>query len=312
MKVPVLLIGGCGFIGTNLAIGYASRGYSVHIYDRYNPNDKRFRKYKDTITITIGNFSDTDNIKSIIDELHPELIIHLVSNTKTDNNLDKILEDINEDVRHTLRLLEAIREIPNLKFVYFSSGGTVYGNNGKAVNTERDHTYPVSTYGWSKLCIENLIRMYSYRFGIEYLILRPSNPYGPWQNIYGHQGLIAVTLGKILSKEEIVVWGDGLIVRDYIYISDLVDSTIAVCLHPITNETYNISSGSGYSVNDLIQLIMEVTGTNNDVIYKEGRKSDIDKNVLDNSKLSSTLDLFHFTPLSEGIAKTWQWINEFY
>ncbi len=310
MNNTVLLIGGCGFIGTNLAIGFASRGCQVHIYDKLCPDDKRFGEYSNKIEIARGDFSDVEKIRQIIEDTQPSLVVHLVSNTITNKNIESVIDDINEDVLSTVKLLNVIRDRQNLKFVYFSSGGTVYGNNGKRFNEETDPTCPINTYGWTKLCIENLIRMHSFQFGTEYLILRPSNPYGPWQNIYGHQGLVAVTLGKVMNNEEITVWGDGSIIRDYIYIGDLVDAVISLCLHNEYNETYNIGSGTGLSVNSILKAIEQVTNKGLNINYIEGRKTDIATNVLDNKKMLSKLANFKLAAINEGITETWKWINK--
>lgn len=182
-------------------------------------------------------------------------------------------------------------------------GGTIYGDRKGAVIpfTEKDPMAPISFYGWSKQMMENSILFMNRTQNLKYIIIRPSNPYGKGQNLHGKQGLIAVSLGKILSGEPIQVWGDGSAVRDYIYIDDLGKAVAEVLSDDsIVNETLNIGSGVGYSVNQIIDALRGVVKEDVKVEHISARQQDVSSVVLDTTKLKS---LISFNPrvIEEGI-----------
>ena len=204
----------------------------------------------------------------------------------------------------SVRLMEFCCE-KNIKFVYFSSGGTVYGDRkGDIVPfKENDPMAPISFYGWSKQMMENSIHFMHRTQKLNYLIIRPSNPYGKGQNLHGKQGLIAVALGKILAGEKIQVWGDGSAVRDYIYIDDLGKAVADVLMNDsIVNETINIGSGVGYSVNEIINCLRKVADEEVKVEYVAARNVDVSSVVLDTSLLRNLID-FNPIDIEEGITK---------
>ena len=159
-----------------------------------------------------------------------------------------------------------------VKFVYFSSGGTIYGNRNDVLPfVEQDPMAPISYYGWSKQMMENSILFMHRTKGLDYLIVRPSNPYGHGQNLFGKQGLVAVAIGKILKGEPVEVWGDGSAVRDYIYIDDLAKVFLQLIEKDVKNTTLNIGAGRGYSVNDVLAFLKIVSGKDFKIEYKNPR-----------------------------------------
>ena len=188
-----------------------------------------------------------------------------------------------------------------IKFVYFSSGGTIYGNrNEMKPFSEKDEVSPISYYGWSKQIMENSILFMHRTKGLPYLIIRPSNPYGHGQNIYAKQGLVAVAIGKILEGKPVEVWGDGSSIRDYIYIDDLAVSVYQLIERNACNTTLNIGSGRGYSVNDVLAFLKIVSGIDYKIEYKNTRPVDVSNMVLDVTKLKEFIDIVN-TPFMDGI-----------
>ena len=159
------------------------------------------------------------------------------------------------------------------KLSIFSSGGTVYGDYKTTCYNEVDELKPISLYGMSKVIVENIIQYYSRVNEIEYLIIRPSNPFGKFQNGKGNQGLIAVIFDKILSNSVFEVWGDGSVIRDYISIDTLSKSVYMLSEKGLKNAVYNVCSGQGHSINDVISIIEKITKLKLNVVYKESRKN---------------------------------------
>ena len=206
----------------------------------------------------------------------------------------------------TVRLMQyCSRE--GIQFIYFSSGGTVYGERKTLVPfVEADPKEPISYYGLSKQMIENSILFEHRTSELQYLIIRPSNPYGHGQNLHGRQGLIAVAIGKILSGDPITIWGDGSSVRDYIYIDDLTDAFCQLIDKGTVNMTINIGSGEGYSIKQIIDILREVVGDNIQVEYTLGRKNDVSNMILDTKQLKQLIEPRH-TSIKQGIREFYEY-----
>lgn len=298
-----LLIGGAGFIGANiirhlLGVG----GFDVSIIEPEFASLHRLSGLQ--VKIHRCDISNIDELKSIIIEDKIDTVIHLVSTIIPGSNFDDYQREFTNVIFPSIRLMEICCE-RNISFVYFSSGGTVYGDRkGDVVPfTEKCPMAPISYYGWSKQMMENSIQYMHRTQNLQYMIIRPSNPYGKGQNLYGKQGLIAVALGKILEGQSIQVWGDGSAVRDYIYIDDLGKAVVDLLKkESVMNITLNIGSGKGYSINQIIALLREVVKENVGVDYIAARQVDVSSVVLDTSLLRGYID---FTPMGikEGISK---------
>ena len=159
---------------------------------------------------------------------------------------------------------------------------------------------PISFYGWSKQMMENSIQFMHRTVDLDFLILRPSNPFGHGQNLYGRQGLVAVAIGKLLKNEVIEVWGDGSAVRDYIYIDDLSTIFVKLIERNIHNATLNIGSGRGYSINDVLAFLKIVSGRELKIEYQNPRPVDVSNMVLNTSRLKEIIS-YEITPFMEGI-----------
>lgn len=305
----ILLIGGAGFIGSNI-ISHLVCTCEWRIFVLEPEFASLHRLIGLPINIVRGELSNLDEVKTIIIENKIDTIIHLVSTLLPGSNFDEYQREFTNVMFPSVLLMEFCCE-RNIKFVYFSSGGTIYGErNGRVVPFSEDYPMaPISFYGWSKQMMENSILFMHRTRKLNYIIIRPSNPYGIGQNLYGKQGLIAVALGKILAGDIIQVWGDGNAVRDYIYIDDLGQAVAKILTtDKIVNTTLNIGSGMGYSVNEILSNLQQIVSENVRVEYIAPRQVDVSSVVLDVSKLQ---ELIGFTPRSiiEGINKFYKSIK---
>lgn len=304
----ILLIGGAGFIGSNLIRTLLSKDdYQIYVLEPKCSNVSRIINLP--VQIYKGELIDIDLIESIINSKQIEIVVHLVSTLIPGSVYEDFINEYQNVVFPSIRLMELCCR-NSVRFVYFSSGGTVYGDRKDHVAfKESDSLAPISFYGWSKQMMENSILFMHRTQKLQYVILRPSNPFGHGQNLYGKQGLIAVSLGKVLAKEPIEVWGNGSAVRDYIYIDDLADAFLKIIENKaIVNTTLNVGSGIGYSVNDIIAFLKIETQKDFPVIYKAARNVDVSNMILDVSKLRSFID-FKVTPITEGIRKFYEEIS---
>ena len=296
-----LLIGGAGFIGSNLIRELLLRkGYVIFVLEPEFASVSRIGVLP--TKIFRGNISDTDLLESILLNERIDTVIHLVSTIIPGSCYDDFEREFTDVIFPSIRLMELCCK-RSIKFVYFSSGGTVYGDRkGEIIPfVETDEMAPISYYGWSKQMMENSILYMNRTQGLHYLILRPSNPYGHGQNLHGKQGFIAVALGKILAGEPITVWGDGSSIRDYIYIDDLCKAVVDLLGNErAVNTTLNIGSSLGYSLNQLLDVIKNVVSEPVEVEYVAARQADVSSMVLDTRKLRNLIS-FNPIPIERGI-----------
>ena len=307
----IVILGGAGFIGTNLSFYLHDANHNVYIIDHPKANVSRFTGTSLENRIFLCDFKDHFSLEKIFSDIHTELVIHLISTIIPGTTHQELWQDAQLNINSNFKLFEILTKCQIPELIYFSSGGTVYGKNGLSVNNEEAPLNPISLYGWYKTAMEGYIKTYCYHNEINFNIVRPSNPFGEWQKINGRQGFIAVSLGKILRAKPLEVWGDGTVIRDYIFINDLCKMTSILIDGGAKNEIYNIGSGKGYSINELILLFEQVVGKKVDVIYKKGRKADIETNILDIAKITKN-ETFNLTGIEAGLVKTWDWINENY
>jgi UDP-glucose 4-epimerase len=196
------------------------------------------------------------------------------------------------------------------KLIFLSSGGTIYGESESKLINEEEKLKPQNYYGFSKLLIEHYIQLQSRINNLKYVIARPSNPYGMGQKIHSKQGLIAVALGKIINNEAIDIWGDGSVIRDYLHVSDLSLAILNILNNDRWGEIYNIGSGVGISVNNLLHLIEKTIDKKININYFESRFIDVHSNVLDISKIKKETGWTPQIKLDAGIKDLWEMMRK--
>ncbi|KQB41541.1 NAD-dependent epimerase/dehydratase family protein [Flavobacterium aquidurense] len=294
-----LLIGGAGFIGAAIAKKLVLAGNEVSILELPGSYVDRLDVIKEKINLYYGNLNQVDVIKDLILENDINVVLHLASSLIPSSSQSQYVEDIEKVVIPTINLLPLFSEL-NIKLIFFSSGGAIYGENLNGSLSENHLLAPISYYGQAKLLMEESIKFESRKSGLDYIILRPSNPYGIGQSLYGKQGLIATCIHNILNRKTIQIWGDGSVVRDYIYIDDFVEIVINVINMATSREIYNIGSGNGHSVNEIIEMLKKIVDKTIEVEYVQNRAVDASSIILDISKLKNIIN-FEYTSLETGI-----------
>ncbi|MBQ0074887.1 MAG: NAD-dependent epimerase/dehydratase family protein [Prevotella sp.] len=295
----ILFIGGAGYIGSSIIKHLLKEDkYSITVMEPHFANVSRLDNCD--VNIVRGQLIDIDLLEMLITTKKITKVVHLVSTMVPGCNYDDYVNEFKNIIFPTIRLMQLCSR-HNVQFIFFSSGGTVYGERNTTIPfKETDPLMPISYYGLSKQVIENHILFEHRVSGLEYLILRPSNPYGHGQNIYARQGLIAVAIGKVLSDDTITIWGDGNSVRDYIYIDDLAEVFKRILLSDKSNDTINIGSGIGYSIKDIIGYLENVVGKKINVEFAPSRNSDVTNMILNNERMMQIANIT-LTPIQEGI-----------
>lgn len=291
-------------MGAHLVDRLLHEGHHVKVYDR-GPN--RFRPLPSGAEYVEGEFGNHGLLREAVEGT--EVVFHFVSTTLPKTSNDDPVYDVRSNLVDTLGLLDACVEEEVRKVVFASSGGTVYGPPVSLPITEGHPTNPITSYGIVKLATEKYLGLFRHLHGLDYAALRVSNPYGPYQNPEGRQGVVGVFLRRVYKGEAITVWGDGGAVRDYLYVSDLVDALVSAAQAGTRNNVINVGSGRGVSLNELLRTIAGVVGEEPEVKYLPARPLDVAENVLDVSRAGEELGWEPKTDLAEGIARTWGWIR---
>lgn len=229
-----------------------------------------------------GIFSSVDTIEQIVKGV--DVVFHLISTTLPKTSNDDPVNDVMSNIVPTLQLLESARKEGVRKIIFFSSGGTVYGVP-KTLPTPEDHpTLPLCSYGIHKVAIENYLHLYFTLYGLDYAVMRVSNPYGVYQSTGRGQGAVPVFLHKLIRDEPIDIWGDGSVVRDYIHVDDVIDAAIKLVEYQGPQKVFNIGSGKGLSLNELIAEMASLVGRQARVNYLPARVLDVPASVLEISR----------------------------
>ena len=302
----ILMLGGYGFISTNILKyiddNYAEE-YEVIIFDRIMEHPKGV-KFNCVKKVYAGDFSDETNLIQIFNENEINIVMHFLSSTvpATSSNAQY---DVESNLIATLKLLGIMDKFGVKDIVYMSSGGAIYGDYLMKVHNEEDAVYPKSSYGVVKLAIEKYLLSYSELYDFNSLILRLSNPYGPY-HYNNKQGIINIAIRKALAGEKVQIWGSGDGIKDYIYIEDVCSIIFRLIENGVETEVYNVAAGSAHSVNEIVEGIKEFVPSC-EWEHVNALHSDVQSFELDITKLRQKLGVIKFTSFENGLRKTIHW-----
>jgi UDP-glucose 4-epimerase len=251
----VLVTGAAGFVGSHLIEYLSKAGASVVALD--NRESAFWRQLRESSTSVIainGSISESSVIKEILTQYTPEFIFHLAGNANVPNSVKDPHMDFTANCTNTLELLEAVRNYAPKARVILASSSAVYGEPGKDKITENTPHKPISPYGTSKLCAEELCRIYHKTYGTQTLITRLFNCYGPRMGRF-----VILDFIKKLTNDgsTLEILGDGKQTRDFTYIDDVIQGLLVVAEKGVAGESYNISSGKSHTVTELAQYVIE-------------------------------------------------------
>lgn len=300
---PVLIIGGGGFLGTNLTNRLCAQGASVINLSRswlVQSTDAPVRYERPDPT-------DSGQIARLIKE--SALVYHMAHGFSPSTAMAQMDADLLSSMALTFQVMQACEEA-EVAMIYLSSGGTVYGGTRQVPTPETAETHPISPYGLSKLTAERYLQLRRRLKGLDYRILRISNPYGPWQFGHNNQGVIGTWIHRIRTGAPIEIWGDGEVVRDYIYVDDVSGALIAAAQYDGDQRIFNIGSGEGLSLNSLVDALRDHFGTALQCNYKTAAPADVPVSILDIGLARQELDWQPKTGLQEGLRQTLAWSEE--
>jgi len=306
----IAITGGAGFIGNNLAIKLAENcNNKVRVIDKsYDFFETLKAVHFSNISFMVAPFTMDADFDSQIE--NQDVVYHLASTNTPGTSNSHIPEEIESNVIVTAKLLDACVRQNVQKVVFISSGGTVYGKKGSYPIREDMVTYPISSYGIQKLAIEKVLYLYRYQFGLDYRVIRLANPYGPYQRPNGSLGVITTFVYRALTDGKLVVYGDGTVVRDFIYIEDAIRGILNIANGNSEIRVFNLGSGKGTSINEVIESIKKTVRADLEVNYIASRAADVPVNFLDITRYERLYGKLNPISLEDGIKRTAKFLIE--
>lgn len=302
--MKTLVLGGNGFIGSHIVDELLAAGHQVSVFDR---SHEAWRKPLASVNYFLGDFSDAPLLTEALQGM--DAVVHLISTTvPSTSNLNPI-DDIRSNLENSVRLFQIMTSSGVERIIFLSSGGTVYGIPSILPIPETHPLDPICSYGIVKVAIEKYLGMFEHLHGLKPLIIRASNPFGPRQGHEGVQGVISTFMRKGLTGERIVIWGDGSIKRDYLYVSDLA-GICRVGLESGLNGIFNAGMGTGFTLIEIVRMIEAAAGVKLDMEYKPSRPFDVREVVLDIGKAKKLLNWEPETSMQEGLSRHFEWMTQ--
>lgn len=299
--VSYVVLGGGGFIGTNLCRRLAGSGASVRAFSRHFAFPDAMRG----VDLRPGDFGDADALATAIEGF--DVVYHLVHATPPQPANADMTGDIANNVLPSLALFDLCRKLHVKRIVFLSSGGTIYGRAATVPTPETAPTEPIAAYGISKLMIEKYLALHEHLYRTDYRILRVTNPFGPFQSTIKNQGIVAMLIARGLAGESIEIWGDGSAVRDFVYIDDVVDALELASRDRSKFRIFNVGRGEGHTLREIVSRVQKLLGQELNLIWKDARAIDVPVSVVSNHRAGKVLGWLPKTALDEGLEKTITW-----
>ena len=299
----ICIFGAASFIGTNLSLELSKNNH-LRLIDI---NKDYFINNISNSEIIEDKLDSNTDFDKLLDG--QDIVYHLFStNNPSSSNID-FKKEIMPNIEFSIRLLESCVKNNIKRVIFISSGGAIYDKDEKCPLKEDSKVNPKSTYGLQKLMIEKLLYLYNFKYNLDYKIVRLSNPYGPYQRP-GILGVVSTSIYNALNDKEITIYGDGKIVRDFIYIDDAIRGIINISNSKTNTRIYNLGTGIGTSINDMLMIIEKVLNKKLNVKYSESRKIDYKINYLNISLYENEFGKMNNISLEEGIKKTIDFMNK--
>lgn len=304
--MKVLITGGAGFIGSHLVDRLIDEGHEVVVVDHYQKTKQRFPNTQATVyKIGFG----ADEVLQVFTEEKPDAVCHLAAQISVTKSVAEPAYDAKVNILDSIALLDAARKSGVQKFVFASSGGAIYGDHPVRPTPELMDAQPLSPYGLSKQAFERYLAIYCKRHGMQPIVLRLANAYGPRQLPGGEAAVIPLFLRELMTNGQARIFGDGSSSRDFVYIDDITNAFVQALQSSYTG-TANIASGKETSVLDLLNALKEIHGELHEHAHEPDRAGEIKHSVLDPSHAKEAFGWEAKTSLRDGLKKTYDWFKQ--
>jgi UDP-glucose 4-epimerase len=297
--VRAIVTGGAGFIGSHVVDALVARGDDVVVLDNLSTGRRENVAHGARLVET-----DITEAEAVFDDAEPEVCFHLAAQADVRVSVERPGFDAQVNLLGTISVLEAARR-HGTQIVFSSTGGAIYGECKEPAD-EDSPRQPLAPYGTSKLSAEEYLATYNRLHGTSHVALRYGNVYGPRQDPHGEAGVVAIFFGRLASGEPLRVFGDGRQTRDYIYVGDVAEATLAAQGHA---GIFNVGTGVETSVLELADACARVAGVSVPLEHAPARAGELQRSVLDPSRAKHELGFRAEKPLDLGLAATWDFIR---
>ncbi len=307
--MKILVTGGAGFIGSHVVDAYLKEGHEVVVIDNLssgkkenvNPSAKFYRV----------DILDDEVLRWVFVEEKPEIVNHHAAQVSVNYSVDHPDKDATINILGSINLIRLSIEYGVKKFIYISSGGACYGNPVYMPCDENHPINPLSPYGVSKHTVEHYLYLYHENNGLDYVVLRYPNVFGPRQDPYGEAGVVAIFSERMWRKKPVVIYGDGTQERDFVFVEDIARANILALNDLDTNvpPIFNLGTGKGTSVNEIFRILAEITGYDQEPIHEPPRPGEVYKIALDATRAEKILGWKPQYSLEDGLKITAEWFK---
>ena len=306
--MKILITGGAGFIGSHLVEKLLVKNNEILIIDNLMTGKKENLSFEGNYELFIDDLGSEKSLDKIT-EFNPDVCFHLAAQASVVISVSNPSLDFDHNILQPILLLKTLLKTDCKKFVFSSSGGTIFGEPVNVPTSEEDYAgEPQSPYGVAKKRLNELIQIITKDTNMSYSILNFSNVFGPRQDPHGEAGVISIFSNKFLSNERPIIYGDGNQTRDYVYVLDVVEAMI-LSSRSEDNLFLNIGTGVETSVNQLVEIMKDKFNSDIEPIYQDAREGELLRSVLDNSKALSTIGWKPVYDLNAGMEKVVDWLK---
>jgi UDP-glucose 4-epimerase len=306
--MKILVTGGAGFIGSQVADRYIAMGHRVIVIDNLVTGKKENLNPR-------AQFYQMDirdaGVEEVFARERPEVVNHHAAQIDVRKSVMDPLFDAGTNVLGMLNLLEKAVKHGVCRFIFASSGGAIYGDQpeGGKPASEDDPLRPISPYGVAKATGELYLHYYQVVHGLDCVALRYGNVYGPRQDPFGEAGVVAIFTEKLLAAEQPLINGDGLQTRDYVYVGDVVEANVQALNRKVTG-SFNIGTGVEKNVNELFWSLVKITGKSVKEVHGPAKPGEQRRSVLNCSQAHASLGWEPRVTFEEGLRKTVEYFKE--
>jgi UDP-glucose 4-epimerase len=304
--VKVLVTGGAGFIGSHVVDAYLDSGYEVVVVDDLSTG--RLSNLNPAATFYEMDIR-SPQLSEVFEREQPDYVNHHAAQMDVRRSVADPLFDAEVNIQGSINLFECARKYGVKNLVYISSGGAVYGEP-EYLPCDEDHPVkPICQYGASKHTVEHYLYIYQKLYGLNYVILRYANVYGPRQDPLGEAGVVAIFTGRMLSGKQVVINGDGRQERDFVYVADCARANLLALQDSNLNQAFNLGSGQGTSINQIFALLKDITQFPRAEVHGPAKLGETRRIFLDASRAKRELNWAPEIGLKEGLEKTVAYFN---
>jgi len=304
--MKILVTGGAGFIGSQVADAYVEQGHEVTIVDDLSSGKKKNLPSK-------AHFEAIDvrdpNISTLFAKSGFDIVNHLAAQIDIRRSVQDPFFDASVNILGTLRLLDCCRTYGVRKFIFSSTGGAIYGECPMPAEESTSPLRPEAPYGYAKASAEYYIRFYNTYYHLPYTIFRYANVYGPRQDSKGEAGVVSIFVGKLLANEPMTIFGSGEQIRDYVFVGDVVAANVAA-LTKGENGTFNIATQIPTSVNTLYEKLIKIHPSAQKPIYAPARAGELERSVLSSTLAQKHLGWSPSRTLDQGLEETYRFFEK--